>query len=335
MRTKILIVIACLWGGLSSFAGEVTGYLSLDYHKGQTDGAFSQGSFAFPLMGLVVTEEIAPSITGFAEFSVEEASRVRVEQAWVGIGSSDTFRLRFGLYLVPFGRYNLSNRPHQTLLVNSPLPVQFSFPSRWRDLGILVEGSFSGIQYSGYLGNGLREDVNLGEGQQFRDNNAEKAKGGRIGVVLGQGFMAGYSFYRGKYDDDNSRRLTIHGLDLTWMTEDWEILGEYVSGKGENPDSFSDSDLQGYFVQVALFFGRLKPVISFQKMKYQDPFHGQGYISGSAPGKGISTDIDRWTWGLVYAPVENVLFKVEYDINREKDGKKKNNLFAAQVALHF
>ncbi len=335
MKIKILTFLSAFTILVTPSLGTITGYLSSNFIKSQEDGRFPKGTFSNPLFGLIFSGDISPSVSYEAEFRVTDISRIEIDQAWVGLGTSQSFQLKLGLYLVPFGRYNRINRPHQTSFINPPLHVEFCYPEHWRDIGVLVEGRLSGFFYSGYLGNGLREGQDLSTGQQFEDNNKDKAKGGRFGVSLGQGIEVAYSAYTSKYDDENSRNLTLRGVDLIWLTQDWKVFAEYTVDKINNPEGFAQGDGEGYFVEISLNFGNFVPVVSYQKLKYSDPYHGPGFSGELNPGKGIALDRSRWALGLIYIPFQNVFFSFEYDFNREEEDTKKDDLWAVRVALSF
>jgi len=335
MKPKILSIFLLFFVIFTPVQGKITGYLSFEYTKGQRQTDISNGSFQNAQFGLIFSGDIATKIDYTSEIRFQGDDRVGIYQALVGFRPSDSFVLKLGLFLVPFGKYNQSNRPHQTMLINSPLNVEKIFPSHWRDMGILVEGKISGLAYSAYIGNGVRESETIKEGQQFKDNNADKGKGIRVGYSLSQGFEVGYSLYSGKYDEGNKRDLTLHGFDLTWMAKDFYILSEYTRAYMENPENFQRGEAEGYFVQVLFDMGGLRPVVSYQWLKYEDPFHGQGYISSDYSGRGISEEKTRWALGLLFIASENIFFKVEYDINKEKDFEIKDNTISVQVAISF
>lgn len=334
MKFKAIFFLFIFFAFLSVSQGDTTGYLSFEYIKGQDKSEVHQGTFKNAQLGIIFSGVIARGVDYTAEARTKEA-KIEIEQAWVKLKTSEAFSLSIGLYLVPFGRYNQSNRPHQTMLINPPFNVEEMYPSCWKDLGILMEGKFSSVFYSAYLGNGLAEKENLEKAQQFEDNNKDKAKGGRIGLSLSQELTVAYSYYKGKYDEMNSRNLTIQGADLAWITEGLLILCEYSKARLENPEPYSSGKAEGYFVQVSFDMGKLRPVVSYQCLKYKDSFHGIGFIEPLYPGGGISEDKSRWSLGLVYFPSPRLLFKIEYDFNREKDFELKNDTFFAQVALSF
>jgi hypothetical protein len=184
------------------------------------------------------------------------------------------------------------------------------------------------------MGNGLYESANLEGSQQFKDNNLNKAMGGRLGTRLEESLEVAVSYYRGKYDEANERDLTLQGVDLIWSSEGVQILAEYLKAFLQNPEGFAEGKVEGFYVQGSFESGNLRPVVSYQRLEYEDPFHGQGFTS-TTPGAGISEDKSRWAVGLVYFASENVFLSFEYDFNREKNLEIKDNSYSLQVAISF
>jgi hypothetical protein len=257
--------------------GKISGYLSFQYIKGQAQTNITNGSFGNSQLGLIFSDEIAPQIDYVAEIRFKEESRIEIEQAWVGFNLSELLNLKLGMYVVPFGKYNQINRPHQTMLINAPLIIEKMFPSNWRDIGIQLEGRTGGIYYSAYMGNGLYESANLEGSQQFKDNNLNKAMGGRLGTALSESLEVAVSYYRGKYDEANERDLILQGIDLIWSSEGVQFLAEYLQANLQNPESFAEGKVEGFYIQGSSESGKLRPVVSYQWLKYEDLFHGQGF----------------------------------------------------------
>jgi hypothetical protein len=335
MKSKLFVLLFALGLFTAPAQSQIIGYASSNFFKSEKDGDFYKGTFGDPQFGLIFTGDISTGFAYGAEFRITDISDIQIDQAWVGLSPSEAFRLLGGLYLVPFGIYNRINRPHQTTLINSPLHVEYCYPDQWRDIGVLVDGRIGGFVYQGYLGNGLIEGQSLRDGQQFEDNNRDKGKGGRIGWQFSQGFELAYSIHTGKYDNENSRELTLHGVDVNWLTEDWQIMGEYTKAIMKNPEGYESGESEAYFVQVAMFLGVFQPFASYQKLRYADPYHGPGFFPDLGPGAGIFIDRTRWALGVVYVPVPNVFIKFEYDFNREKNITIKDDLWALQAAVRF
>jgi hypothetical protein len=334
MRNKIIIfvllfsVVVVLHGRAT-----LTGYIALDYVKGLDDPALTKGSFQNVLAGLQFFGDISSGLTYSTELQFNPEGTFDLMQAWISLGATEGIGLKLGLYLVPFGRYNESNRPHQTALINPPLTVEKMYPWFWRDVGILLEGRIRGFFYSAYLGNGLAEGEDLTQGQQFKDNNPDKAGGGRLGFRFGRGFEVAYSHYRGKYDDDGTRDLVLQGVDIQWFTPDWQVLAEYSIADLDNPDG--PGRAEGYFIQALMNLGKFRPVVSYQHLDYDDSFHGSGFTSPDIPGLGIDEKHRRWAVGLIFNVSQNLLLKFEYDWDTEKVADVEDESFAFQAAFRF
>jgi hypothetical protein len=328
MSKKQAVVVAALIAALAlPAAGQVKygGYLSFEYIKGQSESAFPRGNLENILVGFLAAGQLGQKFGFAVEARALSVSSFDLAQAWAGFLPAQAITIKAGLFLVPFGAWNRASRPHETLLIRTPLNLEYLYPAFWRDLGVLVEGEIGVLSYAAYLGNGLAESDEIGGGQQFRDNNTDKAKGGRLGLTIGQGARAGVSYYTGKMDDQDMRDLVLEGADISWATSQWEIHGEYTKGIIENPQPFEKGQSEGYSIWAAMGFRSFQPVGSFQKVKYEDPYHLGG----------ILRDQSRWTLGLRYVLSSTLFIKVEYDWNKEKEVVLKNNLFQVQVALGF
>ncbi|MFW6131744.1 MAG: hypothetical protein ACOC5F_04010 [Candidatus Aminicenantaceae bacterium] len=337
MKVRIFILIFVLNAVFLAAKNNTNVYLSFEFAKGQEGTSLYDGTFSNSALGLMFTGNIKEQKVGYnAEVKINGNAGVEVIQALASFNIQNYANIKAGLFLVPFGGYNTSSRPFQTMLINRPLNVEHFYPSNWRDIGILFEGQYKSIFYSAYVGNGLREGENLNSGQQFRDNNKDKGKGGRIGLSLSEEFNIAYSHYRGKCDEENSRNIVLQGVDLMWSSEEYIVRGEYIQGQIENPDGYSKGEAKGYFIEVGIDLLGVRPVVSYQQYEYEDMFHGSGFQDEENPGSGISEEKSRWTIGLVYFLKQNVLIKLEYDLNKkDEESDPKNNVFLFQLALTF
>jgi hypothetical protein len=340
MKSKlglVILAVAVVWTeGQAQNQVQINGYLSFQYEKGQAQSDFPGGTFDKIRAGLFFTGRLEQIFDYDLELGFLDANHPEIREAWVGIHPSEAFHLKLGMYLVPFGLYNTASRPYQTPFIQAPLPQAKLYPENWRDLGVLAEGRMSFLRYSVYLGNGLREGVDLSSGQQFKDNNKDKAFGGRLGILLSSTFEVGLSYSRGKYDDANQRVLELKGADVSWNTQGFRLRYEYGKARMDNPAGYEKGETKGQTVLFSFNWSGFSPVISYQTLNYSDPFHGAGFSSSPvAGGAGISSEISRWTLGLLYSPSQRLLFKVEYDFNREKAVELKNDALLVQVALQF
>jgi hypothetical protein len=334
MNKRVILVVFFLFVLSQLVEGETNGYLSFEYSRDLRNDENKTNTFQNIQLGLIFSGGLSPSIGYLAELHLSEG-QIEAEQAWIRFFSSESFRLKLGLYLVPFGKYNVFGRPHETFLIHKPLNVAHSFPSSWRDVGVLIEGQIGSLVYAVFVGNGLSEGLDMTEGQQFVDNNVNKGIGGHLSLFLSQSFDVGYSYYKGKFDSENQRNTVLQSLDMTWSPEGFKVLGEYTRGAIENPSEFSKGKTEGYFIQVSLPLQKIHPVISYQTLNYLDAFHGQGFISPPAPGAGIQFNQSRWAFGFVYMPSPNVLIKLEYDLNKDESIDQKKAALTLQAALSF
>ena len=334
MKVKIFTAALILFISVPAVEGKTNGYLSFEYIADLKSLGKESNSFQETQIGLVFSGVFSPSIDYLAELCFRDGL-VHADQAWIRFFSTETFKLKMGLYLVPFGKYNQFSRPHETFLIHTPLNIEYSYPFRWRDIGAVAEGRIGSLVYTAYVGNGLAEGASFQNGQQFRDNNTNKGIGGRLGLFLSQSFEVAYSHYRGKFDEEDERNLVLQGVDLTWSTEGVLLLAEYTRGDSENPEGFAKGKVEGFFVQASILLQTIRPVVCFQKVKYTDSFHGQGFILPDMPGEGIDSDLTRWAFGIVYVPIPNVFLKLEYDLNRDRLTDQMESAITFQAALSF
>jgi hypothetical protein len=135
MKNKIILFVFLLAALILPAEATLTGYISLDFVKSQRQSAMSGGSFQNSQAGLVFFGEIAPGVSYLTEVNLKPEGTFDLEQAWISLGTTEKFSLKMGLYTVPFGRYNQSNRPHQTIMINPPLNVERMYPLLWNDVG--------------------------------------------------------------------------------------------------------------------------------------------------------------------------------------------------------
>jgi hypothetical protein len=334
MRMKIFTFIISLVCLLSPVMGNTGGYLSFEYTNGHKDSDVYGRTFQNAEVGIIFSG-FSQGFEYTAEMSLDQQRHFRIEQAWVGYSTSEQISMKFGVYPVPFGRYNQINRPHRTILVNTPLAVEYFFPNRWKNLGVLLEGRISSIFYSTYIGNGLAEAEGLNASQTFQDNNRDKGQGGKIGLELSEGLDLAYSRYWGKYDDAGERDLRLEALDGRIVIAGIQFLYERIWGTIENPGGYPDGTAKGYSVQMNYNMNRFRPFVCYQEAVYEDRYHGPGFLKDISAGQGISLSKKRWAAGVVYFPTPNVVFKLEYDWNKETGAGRKDNVLVIQAALNF
>jgi hypothetical protein len=321
--------------GLSFSQLKVSAYFSAQYIDGKAGSDFPHGTFQNVQGGVLFSGQAERLFSYALEVRLRTESKVDVEQAWAGIRASDAFQVRLGFFLVPFGKYNQANRPHETPFIQTPLHLAALYPASWRDIGLLAEGRSSFLSYSMYMGNGLREGEDLQAGQQFQDNNPNKGTGGQFGIHLSQSFEIGGSYFRGKYDNANTRKLILEGAHVIWQTESFLFVYEYGRALLDNPEGYSRGEVEGYYALLSINSRGFVPFGSYQSLDYRDPFHGAGFSPEGIPGTGIFSKTSRWAVGLNYLVSPSIAIGIEYDFNKETELELDNDVFLAQLAVHF
>ena len=310
------------------------GYLSFEFLKGAADTGQSTATFGNLDAGLMAGGVVGSKFGFGLEVRSRDVSIFDINQAWVGFLGSNALNVRAGMYLVPFGLWNRANRPYETPVIRTPLNVAYLYPENWRDLGLTLEGQVSIFTYAAYLGNGLGEGADLLSLQQFTDNNKDKGKGGRLGLVFTEGLQAGVSYYSGAYDESGALNLSLEGADFSWITSQWEVRAEVTKALMDNPEPYAEAKSEGFYVWAVMSFAHLQPVGGYQQVKYVDP-NPLHTLDPEGPG-GIGLRQRRWHLGLRYVLTESIFLKFEYDWNKDLlHPDLKLNQFQFQAAMGF
>ena len=195
----------------------------------------------------------------------------------------------------------------------------------------MAEGKLGFLRYSAWIGNGLSEQQDLASGQQFRDNNKNKAWGGRLGGALGDSLEVGGSCYTGKIAASDERRLTMKGSTRRGHKRRLKLAAEYFRSDIANPEPTGEGQSRGLVCSRPYNLRGVSAVVSYQSSTYEDGFHGPGF-QASGPGLGISRDRRVWAIGLTAPLSPGFILKAEYDFNREPRLELKNDIVRTQIA---
>ena len=264
---------------------------------------------------------------------------------------------------------DLSDRP---LVATAIIPSTLSetgagfygtfYPSRLSKLDYEV---YATQGFNGYLknrtpvitaGEGLRDArQRVSTVDDGLDNNNGKAAVGRIAFSPILGIEVGGSGYYGMYDPASKRPLSIWAADLTFQRGAFELIGEaawvYIRHNSEdlNGNPFIDPTspaghllpqrMDGYYAQgnyhfMPQFLRRWAPsyfteASTFTAVVRWDQINTNSEFS--------DTKRERLTLGLNFRPVEDTVFKVDYQFNFEdgKNNRIKNDGLVLSVATYF
>jgi hypothetical protein len=300
---------------------EAHGYFSFSYLQGRGEGEAARGSLEGLEGGLALTGLLTMTMDYRLEVRSRSEASFALVEAWLGFNLAKAFNVRAGLYLVPFGRYNRLNRPHENLFIQSPLVFEEAYPAGWRDLGLSASGQVSFVLYALSLGNGLGEDAEGAPAQQFRDNNGSKDVCGRLGIRWRQGIETAVSYSRQVFSSEGARHADYLGADASWVTENYHVLGEFVRAEREEAAGGRRTS-EGWHVLLALDYKALWPTVGYQSLK-------------TTPPEGPAAKRTRWTLGLAWAVFPGAWLKAEYAWNREPGAEIADDLLSLQLAASF
>jgi len=278
------------------------------------------------------------------------AGEVLLEFSVLDFEIADWLVLRGGVILMPVSSFNINHDSPTRDLVDRPIGYTTVIPSTWFESGAGILGTFHlpgsmTLNYELYAVNGLDSRIADGtglraaRGSHFDDNNSDKGFTGRIDFRPTLNSDFGLSGYTGEYDKSGHRVNIING-DFRVRLAPFEFLGElaYVQIDPGYNEGFSASSAantrsavpQGmftYFVQANYHF-RIEPLFRLfpdelaqstftAVVRYEAMDTDTGYRSAMG-------DRTRMTLGLNFRPIEQVVFKSDFQWNAQgQDGIRK------------
>ena len=339
------------------------GYADLQYFD------FTDGKSAFEQQRWVINIGAQPMerLRFNGEFELEDGGpnggkddgEAAVEQAYMDYLISDLVNVRAGALLIPFGRYNLYHDSDIQELTDRPIVDRKIIPTTWTEAGAGIHGkanpmigSYDKLEtnYELYVVNGLDTGFNdtgfrSARGSLKADNNQNKALVGRLNIspVLGQ--EIGLSGYWGEY---NTAGDDIKGSALDWLSNlgPFKWTGEYAYFAVQQPDGGTEvpNFLQGGYTRLSYDFWFKALNYTFMGRNFEDPkfvvigqYDWATIADDSDTGSGNNVE-NRYTLGLNYRPVDNFVWKLEYQWNHAKNEtleRGNSNGIITSVAMGF
>ena len=314
------------------------GYLYTEYFRDQQKAK----NFDLHYLAFTVSGWASDRIQYFAEFELEHGgtggNNTFVEQAYIDFWLTNNLAVKIGGILTPFNRFDELHDPISNFTISRPQVAREIGVSAWKDVGVVLHG-FKDLSpdisasFEAYTINGLGDGSNLRGSRQYRDNNEDRALGGRLNLLIQDRVEVGGSVYNGAWDDDGEHDLTMFGGYVMVRTPIADFWGEYSDATTENPGPDGDGEMNGYFFQASrLFQEKFRPTIRIGALDYLDP----GSQLGRDPGKG-DKDLTEFVLSFAYYPTPKVALKAEYIFFGEgaRTEEVDNNLFGLQAALRF
>jgi hypothetical protein len=302
---------------------------------------------------------------------------VSLEFAHIDYLIAEPLNFRGGVILLPVGKFNLLHDSPLNDLSDRPLVATAIIPSTLAETGAGFYGTFypsrsSKLDYELYATQGFQGyDTSggpvIGAASGLRnarqrvattaddglDNNNGKAVVGRLAFSPFLGVEVGGSGYFGSYDPASKRPLSIWAVDWTFQRGPFELIGEaawaYVRDNHLNLDGTFAIDpatgelrprrMKGFYVQgnyhfMPPFLRRWAPAYFTEASTFTGVLRWDQVNTNSELA---STGRERLTLGLNFRPVEDTVFKVDYQFNYEdgKNNRIRNDGLVVSVATYF
>ena len=301
---------------------------------------------------------------------------VSLEFATIDYLISEKLNFRAGVILLPVGKFNLLHDSPLNDLSDRPLVATAIIPSTLSETGAGFYGTFyptrlSKLDYELYVtqgfqgydttgapvitaGNGLRSARQrvASTADDGLDNNNGKAGVGRVAFSPVLGIEVGGSGYYGTYDPASKRHLAIWAADLTLQRGPFELIGEAawvyaqdnhrtlaggfaVEANGRLlPQRMDGYYVQGNFHFLPEFLRRWAPSYFTEASTFTAVVRWDQINTNR---EFLDTNRERLTVGFNFRPVEDTVFKADYQFNFEdgKNNRIRNDGLVLSVATYF
>lgn len=272
---------------------------------------------------------------------------MQIEFAQLDYLIHEAINLRAGILLMPVGKFNLLHDSPLNDLVDRPMVSRIIIPSTWFESGAGIYGtlypsSLSKLDYEIYAVNGMSSTagsitdlgVRNARGSVSRDRNDSKAVVGRVAFSPMLGIEVAGSGYHGLYRNATSPTngngyITIAALDWTLQKGPFEVIGESAWTTITNPGT-GPGKMQGYYIQGNYHFmpdflkkwapshftdaSTFTAVVRWEQVDTDSDNRTLGLAGG-----GNRRELDRLTLGLNFRPIEDTVFKFDWQFNTQKN----------------
>ena len=291
----------------------------------------------------------------------EAGGEVALEQLYLDYLISPAFTMRAGLVLPPVGIVNEIHEPPTFNGVDRPTFDQVVIPTTWREIGVGAVGAIpgsSGLSYRLYLMNGLKaagftaaSGIRGGRQEGKEASFANPSVTGRLewarpGLRLGGSF-----WYGGSANQDSllgtgafDKAVALVSADARYDVGPLMFRGVVAHISVADADAIDavyatqvGSRIAGGYIEAAYnVLSALAPA-SAQRLnaflRYENFDTQAGVPAGVVKDETLPRRIT--TFGLSYKPIYNVVFKGDYQLQRNKAGVGEGELLALGVGYQF
>ena len=268
---------------------------------------------------------------------------------------TEAINIRAGILLVPIGKFNLLHDSPLNDLVDRPMVSRIIIPSTWFEAGAGLYGtvypsSQSKLDYEIYVVNGMSQTagaitdqgVRNTRGSVSRDRDDNKAVVGRLAFSPRLGIEVAGSGFHGQYKPANGSAaagyIDIVALDWTLQRGPFEVIGESAwsrisnnNATGTTGSGIGPAGMQGYYIQGNYHFmpdvlkkwapSHFSDASTFTAvMRWEHVDTDTDDRTRRTPNTlGNRREMERLTLGLNFRPIEDTVFKLDWQFNTQKN----------------
>lgn len=272
---------------------------------------------------------------------------IQIEFAQIDYLVNEPINLRAGILLMPVGKFNLLHDSPLNDLVDRPMVSRIIIPSTWFEAGAGIYGSLypssqSKLDYEVYAVNGMSQTagaitdtgVRAARGSVSRDRDDNKAVVGRVAFSPMLGIEVGGSGYHSKYSQPagavEAGYISIYALDWTLQRGPFEVIGESawsrITNNGTGPGGMQGYYIQGNYHFMPEFLKKWAPshftdASTFTAVVRWEQVDTDTDNRTLALAQGNRRELDRLTLGLNFRPIEDTVFKFDWQFNTQENAK--------------
>ena len=313
------------------------GYTEAHYNNLEGAGSASdKNQIDLHRVVLFLGHEFNDRIRFFSEIEFEhDGEEVEVEQAYLEMEFNRYIRGKAGVFLLPVGILNETHEPNTFYGVERNPVEKYVIPSTWWATGIAASGEISqGLSYDFGFHEGLKTSAdNSYLPRKGRQKAAEAlAKNGAFTTRLKWTGMAGLELagtFQYQSDitqgmDPTAGSATLYEAHAAYQKGSFGLRALYAHWDldGSGPESIGADTQYGWYIEPS--YKLTRSLGFFARYNQWDNQAGGNFDSGKS----------QWDMGLNWWPHEQVVLKVDYQIQDNENGNEQDG-FNLGVGLQF
>lgn len=283
----------------------------------------------------------------------------KIEFAQMDYLINEMINLRGGVLLMPVGKFNLLHDTPLNDLVDRPMVSRIIIPSTWFESGAGIYGTLypttlSKIDYELYAVNGVSSTagaitdlgVRSARGSISRDRDDNKGVVGRVAFSPMLGVEVATSGYHSQFrptmaTTGGQSALNLFAVDWTLQRGPFELIGESawawitnngatgVAGNGVGPGKMFGYYIQGNYHFMPDILRKVAPshfseastfTFTLRWEQVDTDTDNRSLAAGNTLGN--RRELDRLTVGLNFRPIEDTVFKLNWQYNTQNDNAR-------------